>query len=252
MSVHVLDRWLTAEKANVGRHALTLLLEIVSMRTGVLDELRQKVCDHYVSPDVTVKRLADLGAPQTAELLKEHLPTTKRARSGDLGEVLATEVAERYLNYRVPVRRLRWKDGREMALRGDDLIGVAWGAKKMLLFLKGESKSRALLTTAVLSEAGQALDRDQGRPTRHSVLFVAERLREQGQNDLAKELEEAVLQSFKGTPVEHLLFVLTGSNPKKLLAGHLHGCARNPQRRYAVGIRIEDHGKFINDLFGGF
>jgi len=44
---------------------------------------------HYVDPAITAKRLAALGAPNTAMLLREHLPTRKEARSGDLGEVLA-------------------------------------------------------------------------------------------------------------------------------------------------------------------
>ena len=71
------------------------------------------------------KRVADLGAPETSEILKELLPTTKKSRSGDAGEILATEIAEDKLHYQVPIRRLRWKDGREAALRGDDIVGVA-------------------------------------------------------------------------------------------------------------------------------
>jgi hypothetical protein len=192
-----------------------------------------------------------LGAPSTAVLLREHLPTKKNARSGDLGEILATEVAEQELNYTVPIRRLRWKDGREMALRGDDIIGIARDSKKRLLMLKGESKSRVALSTSVLDEAGSALDSDRGRPTRHSVLFVAERLREQGNDELAEELEEAVLGSFRGIPVAHLLFVLMGGPPKQLLTAHLTSVAKKRRVRYAVGVRITDHGKFIELIFKG-
>lgn len=251
MSGHFLDRWLTAMTSSVGEHALSLLSEVDGMRTGIRDELRQTLRDHYVAPGITATRLASLGAPKTAELLREHLPTTKKARSGDLGEIFATEVAEHHLKYKVPVRRLRWKDGRNMALRGDDLIGLAHDVKDKLLLLKGESKSRVSLTTTVLDEAGEALDREGGRPTRHSVLFVADRLREQGEGDLAKELEEVMLQSFKGVRVEHLLFVLVGSDPKNLLEAHLKDCANKVQHRHAVGVHIKDHGKFIEDLFEG-
>lgn len=228
-----------------------LLTESTSERKAELPNLRELVKGHYVDPDITANRIAALGAPKTAELLREHIPTKKKARSGDIGEILATEVAEQELNYTVPIRRLRWKDGREMALRGDDIIGIARNNKGKLLMLKGESKSRAALSTTVLDEAGSALDRDRGRPTRHSVLFVAERLREQGNDDLAEELEEAVLGSFRGIPVAHLLFVLTGGPPKNLLTAHLNSVANKRRVRHAVGFRITDHGKFIDLFFRG-
>jgi len=186
MSDHVFQHWLTASENNVGRHSLVIISEKDGARTGIIAELRATVRSHYVDPELTAKRLAFLGAPKTAKLIREHLPTTKSARSGDLGEILATEVAEQQLHYAVPVRRLRWKDGRNMALRGDDIIGIAREKKSKLMFLKGESKSRAALSAVVLDEAGAALDSDRGRPTRHSVIFVAERLREHNKNDLAQ------------------------------------------------------------------
>jgi len=102
-----------------------LLAEVDGTRSNVLEAIRELVRSHYVDPRVTAKRLAALDAPKTADLFREHLPTRKKARSGDLGEALATEIAEQELDYHVPIRRLRWKDGREMALRGDDIIGIA-------------------------------------------------------------------------------------------------------------------------------
>lgn len=249
--LHPLKRWLRCSRSAVGHHWLRLATEYDDSRSAVLDELRELVRDHYVDPKLTAKRIASLGAPKTAALLREHVPTRKEARSGDLGEVLATELAEQELQYEVPIRRLRWKDGREMALRGDDIIGIGRTNKHKLLLLKGESKSRTTLSTAVLDEAGGALDSHRGRPTRHSVLFVAERLRELGEDDLAEELEKAVLASFRGISVAHMLFVLTGSSPKNLLEAHLKGAAKKKRLRHAVGVRVKDHAKFIELLFEG-
>ncbi|WP_437761218.1 Hachiman antiphage defense system protein HamA [Sorangium sp. So ce281] len=226
------------------------MAELPGMRAGVLDEVRNLVRSHYVSPEITAKRLTELGAPKTAQLLREHVPTTKTARSGDLGEVLATEIAEQTLKFTVPIRRLRWKDGRNMALRGDDIVGIR-DTKGKLDFLKGESKSRASLTSGVLDEAAAALDRDRGRPSRHAVLFVAERLRELSDDALAARLESAVLGSFSGSSVEHFLLALTGSNPDNLLTTHLTAAAKKKRTRHAVGIRIADHEAFIDLLFRG-
>jgi hypothetical protein len=245
------SKWLQVRTSKVGRHSLRVLTERDGSRSSILHDLLDLVRGHYVDPKLTAKRLASLGAPKTAALLSEHVPTGKKARSGDLGEVLATELAEWKLQYNVPIKRLRWKDGREMALRGDDIIGVMHNNENKLLLLKGESKSRAALSAAVLDEAGAVLDRDCGRPTRHSVLFVAERLRESGEDDLAEELEEAVLASFHGIQVAHMLFVLTGSPPENLLETHLKGAAKKKPVRHAVGVHIKDHAKFIEILFEG-
>jgi Cap4 SAVED domain len=252
---HVLKRWFAANSSTVGKHPLHLMTEHAGLRAAILDDLRILVRAHYMSPDVAARRLADLGAPATAKILRELLPKTKAARSGDIGEVFATEIAEQILSFVIPVRRLRWKDGRNMALRGDDVIGVRIDARgKLVAMLKGESKSYITLTNVVLDKAAEALDRDRGRPGRHAVLFIATRLRETGKPDdeaLAAQLEAAVVASFSGCDVEQFLFVLTGNNPENLLTSHLTAVSRKKRTRHAVGARIADHGEFIKLLFGG-
>jgi hypothetical protein len=251
----VLKRWLTTNSSTVGKHPLHIMTESAGGRAGVLDDLRAVLRTHYVAADITAQRIADLGAPKTAKILRELLPKTKTARSGDLGEVLATEIAEQTLGFIVPVRRLRWKDGRNMALRGDDIIGIRVDANgKLVGLLKGESKSYARLTNAVLEKAAEVLDRDRGRPGRHAVLFIATRLRETGKDEdaaLAAQLEGAVVAGFSGSTVEQFLLALTGIDPKALLASHLTSASKKKRPRHAVGVQIADHGDFIKLLFGG-
>ncbi len=252
---HVLMRWLTTNSSFVGKHPLHLMTEQAGVRTAVLDDIRTVVRTHYMSPDIAAQRVADLGALATAKILRELLPKTKAARSGDFGEVLAAEVAEQTLGFIVPVRRLRWKDGRDMALRGDDIVGIRIDAKgKLVAILKGESKSYATLTNAVVEKAAEALDRDRGRPGRHAVLFIATRLRETGKDEdaaLAAQLEGAVVASFSGCAVEQFFFALTGSDPNLLLTNHLRASSKKKRPRHAVGVQITDHADFIKVLFGG-
>lgn len=115
--LHVLKRWLSSNSSVVGKHPLHVMTEQAGVRTAVLDDIRAMVRTHYMAPEIAAQRVADLGAPATAKVLRELLPKTKAARSGDLGEVLATEVAEQTLGFTVPIRRLRWKDGRRRACR---------------------------------------------------------------------------------------------------------------------------------------
>jgi hypothetical protein len=53
-----------------------------------------------------------LGYNAAATILRERLPRSKTVRSGDLGEILASEFVEERLGFNVPIRRMRYKDGR--------------------------------------------------------------------------------------------------------------------------------------------
>ncbi len=77
--VDFLDRWLSIKMANVGKHVLLICTENPDAYDDIIDEIRVVVRSHYVAPEVTAERLAELGAPETAKLLREHLPT----REGD-------------------------------------------------------------------------------------------------------------------------------------------------------------------------
>jgi hypothetical protein len=245
---HPFAEWLTHQQTAAQRHHLHRLSENPGERDAMAGELHQLVRDHYMAPEIVANRIALLGAPETAALLRDTLPKTAIARSGDIGEVIATEVAEHYLEYTIPIRKLRHKESRNMAMRGDDVLGIKTNAEGGLNFLKGESKSRQVLNDAVVEEAATALDRDQGRPGRLSVLFVATRLREQNNHELAAELEKALVDSFAHNVVEHLICVVSGNDPQVPLASHLTAC-ESERVRHAIGLRIEDHGEFIESIY---
>ncbi len=248
----LINSWLAGEATAVGRHSVMLLSENPGARDNVNEKLQDTFRQHYMSDELWSQRIEDLGAPETAEMLRELLPRERRARSGDTGEILATEIAESTLHFNVPIRRLRWKDGREQSLRGDDIVGVARETDSRLRFLKGEAKSRAAINASVIDEAHKALDRDDGRPSRHSVIFVATRLREAGETELAREMELALAESFIGHDVKHLLFVLSGNNPENLLTKHVSNVDIERNETFAIGVWIPDHPDFIEQIYSGF
>lgn len=249
-SVDILDRWFSSSKEGVANHTLLILVEDISVRDQEIPELQKIMRGHYAAPEMMAKWLSDLGASDTATFFSEKVPINPRGRSGDFGEILATEVAERKLGFVVPVRKLRFKDGRNSALRGDDLIGISRDIAGRLTFLKGEAKSRLQLDSTTVAKAGEALDRDNGHPDRHSIVFIAERLRDQGDDSLALELVKTLLASFKGSLIEHFLFTVSGNNPSSILRVHLSAFPI-PIRRNAVGVHVSGHAALIERLFKG-
>jgi hypothetical protein len=209
------------------------------------------VPSHYASEEQVARALARLGKPAAAALIESKLPTTKQIRSGDLGEIYATEWIDAHSGgYRAPIKRLRWRDHRNMAMRGDDVIGILQDPQSQRLqFLKTEAKSRAALTTQVLTEARTGLDKDGGLPSAHALHFISARLLELDNLPLADAIDEALLKH--GIPpqsVRHLLFTFSGNAPDAMLAASLQAYP-GPINQWGIGLHVEGHGAFIGAVY---
>src|SRR5437660_8939382 len=141
MATNVFNDWCETKKVDVTkRHKLHIFLERDGARSVVQNRIDDTVASHYDEPARLADRISRLGYSKAAKILRAMLPQTKRARSGQLGEILATEAVPIVLSsFDIPVKRLRWSDDREMAMRGEDLIGVST-KDTPIRFLKGESK----------------------------------------------------------------------------------------------------------------
>jgi Cap4 SAVED domain len=243
--------WCECERVHTGRKRLLKYAEKIGGRKAIKANLPTVLRSHYDDASRIAGDVAELGYSKAAALLAERLPRSKRARSGEFGEILGTELVEENLGYRVPVRRLRYKDGREMALRGDDFIGVIVEADRSLRFAKGESKSRANLSQATITEARTVLSRDAGRPTPTSILFVADRLMDMGGDEeaLGRAIRnEVAIRAVPAARIEHILFTVSGnSTPQALIEDLANADEERPHT--VIHVRIPDHQDFINSSY---
>ncbi len=205
---------------------------------------------HYASPERIASILEKLGKHKVAAYLREKLPQTPKIRSGDLGEILATHYIDECTAYKAPIKRLRWKDHREMSMRGDDVIAIALPAvDARIKFLKSEAKSRASLSTNVVQQARQALNDGGGLPSPHALAFISDRLNETGQDDLADVIAFAQLRDgISEEQVQHLFFAFCGNAPDAFLKTDLEDYD-GPIRQNAVGLRVKKHQEFIAAVY---
>ena len=142
------EDWCDNDEESENKKHLWKLTERDDGRETIMAGLAKSVRSHYDLLERIAEDVEELGYADASAILRELLPRGKQARSGDLGEILASELTEEALGFQVPVRRMRFKDGREVALRGDDFIGIAYDAeRRRLRLLKGESKSRLTLVS---------------------------------------------------------------------------------------------------------
>jgi hypothetical protein len=243
--------WCSRADRAVGAHGLRVLTgNPADLATGV-QATAAVIPGHYAAEEQVARALARLGKPAAAALIEGRLPTTKAIRSGDLGEIYATEwIDAQSGGYHAPIKRLRWKDHRNMAMRGDDVIGLVQDAQtQRLRFLKTEAKSRVALTTQVLTEARAALDKDGGLPSAHALSFISARLLELGDAPLADAIDDALLKH--GIPpqsVRHLLFTFSGNAPDALLTASLQAYPGGIAQ-WGVGLRVDGHAAFVGAVY---
>lgn len=245
--------WCESTKVKNKRKHYWTYVEKDGGREEVRGDLAETIRSHYDRLDRIAADVKRLGYDVASEILSSAMPQTAKGRSGDLGEILATELVEEEIGLRIPVRRLRYKDGRNMAMRGDDFIGAGYGGEhEELWLLKGEAKSNKVLGKATTASARKVLNRDNGRCTPDSLLFVANRLLESDNpedNELGRSLRDEVgLKSLRADRIDHMLFTISGNGPHKSLKEDLDAASTN-RDHYVVNIHIEDHQQFITEMY---
>lgn len=228
------------EHANV-----TLLTERDGTRVSALDAICDAVDDHLLSVGDSV--LSSLGFPRAAVIAAERLPRSKRIRSGDLAEILATEYVERHTEFEVPLKRLRHKDDREMSMRGDDIIALRRDGGKPRV-LKGEVKSRVALTPSVVSEACDSLGASHGRPKAQTLGFIAHQLRHTRRDADAERVEDLMQANLGARDVAHFVFTMSENAPESRLAAVARPKTKVRDRRL-VGLRVLGHQNFVQAVF---
>jgi hypothetical protein len=240
-------KWL--QPAATRKHGgVNLYTERPGARARGLTALKQLLGDHFVGERTIVQAG---GYSKAAAIIANSLPTNKRTRSGDLGELLATEYLNSETPFIVPIKKLRWKSDRETAMHGNDVIGIDTKAKPIRV-LKGECKSRAQFGQAIVEEAATSLDLHDGRPNPSTLAFITKRLYEEKRDSEAKIFQELQCEGgIAARNVTHLIFALSGNDPSE----HLASAPKSKHagiRRESTVIVVNDHSAFVAAVYENY
>jgi hypothetical protein len=136
-----------------------------------------------------------------------------------------------------------------MAMRGEDILAFAVNDEGNLLALKGEAKSRKVLTATTIRSARKALAANNGRPSAHAMAFMATRYFEMGDQVMTDLLDRAQLdEQLSQDRVTHMIFILSGNDPTKQLTQDLSGY-KGAIKQISVGVVVATHQEFIKSVF---
>jgi hypothetical protein len=213
--------------------------------------LAAKLPNAYAEPNSLAMVAERFGKGGVAKFLRNKLPTKASARSGDMGEILATAYLHEECGYVVGPSRLIQRDHQEWAMRGDDVLGAKLDSKAQLHITKVEAKSRVVLGGGTVKDARQGLARNDEFPSPHSLTQFAERLLPTadghiGEAVLTMQLSDGVRPDRLG----HLMFLFTGSNPSAFVAADLNTYSGSVSQM-TVTLQVKGHQKFIKDAYDG-
>lgn len=241
--------WCEETETEVAKHDLSLLNTKKGGFFIGVDKVAAIIPDQYASPKRLARILRRLGKPAASKYLAGKLPTKTKARSGDVGEILAVSYIEEETIFNENVNKLRWKDSREMALRGDDMLAVGLTKKGKMLFLKGESKSRKSLANSPIQDARKSLNNYDGLPNPHSLSYLADRFSDAGRDDLADQIDGLMLtKGINVKDVTHMIFTFSGNDPESYLTTDLKDYEGDVEQ-WSVGLRINEHQEFIAGVY---
>ncbi|ALV41973.1 hypothetical protein AU252_13060 [Pseudarthrobacter sulfonivorans] len=216
--------------------------------TGVA-VLAAKLPDAYAETTALALIAERHGKPGVAAFLRHRLPTKKSARSGDMGEILATAYLAEERGYVVGPSRLIDRDHQEWAMRGDDVLAARIDAGSELRIVKAEAKSRVTVGGATVKEAREGLARNAEMPSPHSLSQFATRLLKTSDREIGEAvLDLQLTDGVRPDRVRHLMFLLTAGDPSAHVGADLKAYAGTvPQ--LTVTLRVQQHQKFINDAY---
>lgn len=223
---------------------LTLLTEKKGGRALVFERLCASVRAHLVGADA----LERVGFEKLATVIRGRLPASKQIRSGDLAEIIATDYVEEQGEFALPLKRLKYKDDRDMSMRGDDVVGIDISNGQSRL-LKAEVKSRASLSMSTVSEALEALLRHNGRPNPSTLGFITARLYAEGQDRFADAFATIQDGEISSEQVTHLIFSLSGNDPHNAVEKVVQQVSSVVQDRRVVSAVVVEHGAFVQAVF---
>ncbi len=214
-----------------------------------IDAVAATLAEKYAETETLALIAEKLGKQEVATFLRHRFPTKANARSGDMGEILATAFVHEDRDYVVGPSRLIHRDHREWAMRGDDVLGAFVDSESRVHLAKVEAKSGVSITKKVVKDAREGLQRTDGLPSPHSLTQFAERLL--GTSDDA--LGEAVLrlqlvEGVRPGAMTHVIFLFTASDPSELVENDLTAYT-GTIKQLAMTLRVNAHQDFIRAAY---
>jgi hypothetical protein len=211
-------------------------------------EMRNWIRDHHARPEDLARNAArrEALARQGFRLENSRFPSHTNTQKGNWTEIFLCEYVKSSCQAGIPVYRLRYNPNIEQSMKGDDVLAFDLNADPVRIIV-GEAKFRASSSKAAVEEIVEALERSHRGGLPASLQFVADRLFQEGNEELGRRIEEcADLFVRDRLRIDHL--GLLASN--HLVQTHVASHAQSSAPRLAVmSLHLSDGSDLVEACF---
>ncbi|WP_235848305.1 Hachiman antiphage defense system protein HamA [Litchfieldia alkalitelluris] len=227
----IFAEWLSHEDLPVLNNKIhRKLSETEGMREFAVEQISDWIITHHIA-DSTIARLK-----RKREMIvrkyglneylnqQQMLPVAEKTMRGNGAEIVLAEYLQESTQLQLLLYKLRYNPNVSQSIKGDDvlLFNKENLADKVIL---GESKFRKTPNKAAVEEITDEFGKTLKLPL--SILFVANRLSELGEEELADKLEELNIDVKQGiVPVVNVGFLLSNHNTATNVENNLY--SENP------------------------
>lgn len=191
------------------------LTENPAMRDEAINQLAQWVVDYHVHPHqlkvIEKKRaiLDKIGLSKCVDTLAP-LPTNDKTQKGNLGEIVLIEYLKETRGFTPIVHKLQYNPNTNQSMKGDDVLMFNLNNLNQEV-IYGECKFRGEPSKKVIGDIVENLEGLKRLPV--SIEFVANRLDEMGNEDLANQITELHLAIVENNvPVNNVGFLISSQS----------------------------------------
>lgn len=227
-----------------------ILNDLTIQSDEFIEVMRDRVRTHHVRPENIERdrRRREALLRQGFTDTSPRFPTNPSTQKGNWGEILLAEYLVSSCATQLPVYRLRYNPNVDQSMKGDDVLAFDLDSNPVRI-LVGEAKFRATPSKKVVEEMVEALSKSHfaGIPT--SLGFIADRLFEQGNEELGEKVEQCNLLFAQGrVQVDHVGLLISNTHA----AAHVRRNARTSVQRLAVmSLALNNPNETVSSCFNG-
>lgn len=204
----------------------------------LLDFIVPALRTHHVSLEALQRRsdlINSLGIAN-AQILPSPFPQNSTTQKGNFAEVLLAEYLTSTTEAQLPVYRLRYNPNVEQSMKGDDVLLFDLDSDPVRIIV-GEAKFRGTPTKKAVIEMIGGLVRSNKSGLPVSLMFVAERLFEEGNDAMARNVQNcAILFATNRLKIDFVGLLMSNRNASSYVNSHTTNELHN-LLMISVGVR---------------
>ena len=189
---------------------------------ALLDFAVQALRTHHISPESLERRRKVIESLQTGAEIQQisPYPHNIKTQKGNFAEVILAEYILSSSETQLPIYRLRYNTNIEQSMKGDDILLFDLDSDPVRIIV-AESKFRKKPSKQVIAESIDGLVRSHKNGLAVSLMFVAERLFDEGKREVGEKVQNCACIFFADKlQIDYIGFLLSDTKAGEFVDKH--------------------------------